>query len=223
MKTKTGFIEGVSRLQATLFPELLDDYISEESSIRVIDMFVDNLDLAKLEFKTISAKTGRPGYHPSIMLKLFIYGYLNCIQSSRRLERESGRNVELMWLLGRLSPDFKTIADKGYYSALDIKDAQDAGMTALVPKGDTSDSEKKGIFNRSLFEYNANKDVYICPASQELTHRLTGVEKGITIKRYFLDVMTCRDCHLKPQCSTSKEPRRIARIAHISFNFSGNF
>jgi|SaaInlV_200m_DNA_2_1039689.scaffolds.fasta_scaffold04717_4 transposase len=396
MKTKTGFIEGVARIQATLFPELLDDYISEENPVRVIDAFIDNLDLAKLEFKTISAKTGRPGYHPSTMLKLFIYGYLNRIQSSRRLERESGRNVELMWLLGRLSPDFKTIADfrkdngkgikntcrtfigicrqlnmftdaivaidgskfkavnskdnnytpkklqfhiervekhideylkqmdatdceenkttddkpieekitelklklaelkalevkvnddpdkqisttdpdsrlmktqgmtravcynvqtavdtknhlivahevtntqdrgqlchigkqtqtalenkgvtviadKGYYSALDIKDAQDAGMTALVPKGDTSGSEKKGIFNRSLFKYNANKDVYICPASQELTHRLTGVEKGVTIKRYFLDVMTCRDCHLKPQCSTSKEPRRIAR------------
>jgi len=111
MKTKTGFIEGVARIQATLFPELLDDYISEENPVRVIDAFIDNLDLAKLEFKTISAKTGRPGYHPSTMLKLFIYGYLNRIQSSRRLERESGRNVELMWLLGRLSPDFKTIAD----------------------------------------------------------------------------------------------------------------
>jgi transposase len=111
MKTKTGFIEGVARIQATLFPELLDDYISEENPVRVIDVFVDNLDLSKLEFKTCPAKTGRPGYHPSSMLKLFIYGYLNRIQSSRRLERESGRNVELMWLLGRLSPDFKTIAD----------------------------------------------------------------------------------------------------------------
>ena len=107
----TGFIEGVARIQATLFPELLDDYISEENPVRVIDVFVDNLDLAKLGFKTVPAVTGRPGYHPSSMLKLFIYGYLNRIQSSRRLERESGRNVELMWLLGRLSPDFKTIAD----------------------------------------------------------------------------------------------------------------
>ena len=103
------------------------------------------------------------------------------------------------------------IADKGYYSALDIKSAQDAGMTTLVPKSDTSGSEKKGIFNRSLFKYSADKDIYICPADKELTHRLTGVENGITIKRYFLDVMTCRDCDLKPQCSNSKEPRRIAR------------
>ena len=107
----TGFIEGEARLQATLFPEVLDDYITEENPVRVIDVFVDNLDLSGLGFKTESAHTGRPAYHPSTMLKLFIYGYLNRIQSSRRLEREAGRNVELMWLLGRLAPDFKTIAD----------------------------------------------------------------------------------------------------------------
>ncbi len=82
----TGFIEGVARIQATLFPELLDDYISKENPVRVIEAFVENLDLSKLEFKTIPKKTGRPGYHPSTMLKLFIYGYLNRIQSSRRLE-----------------------------------------------------------------------------------------------------------------------------------------
>jgi len=399
MKAKTGFIEGVARLQATLFPELLDDYISDESSIRVIDMFVDNLDLAKLEFKTISAKTGRPGYHPSTMLKLFIYGYLNRIQSSRRLEREAGRNVELMWLLGRLAPDFKTIADfrkdngkgikntcrtfigicrqlnmftdaivaidgskfkavnskknnytpqklkfhiervekhideylkqmeaadsaedqivddrsiedkitglkqrlselkalevkvneapdkqlsttdpdsrllktqgmtravcynvqtavdtknhlivahevinttdrgqlcrvgkqaqvaldnkgvtviadKGYFSGPDIKAAQDAGMTALVLKGDTSGSEKKGIFNLSMFEYNAKKDVYICPADKELSYRFTGFERGMNIRKYFLDIMTCRACKLKPQCTKSPGQRRMSRWEH---------
>ena len=395
----SGFIRGEARIQATLFPELIDDYITEENPVRVIDAFVDNLNLPKLEFKTVAAKTGRPGYHPSSMLKLFIYGYLNRIQSSRRLERESGRNVELMWLLGRLAPDFKTIADfrkdngkgikntcrtfidlcrqfnmftdavvaidgskfkavnskennytpkklqfhidrvekhiddylqqldaadkeespvvdgrsiqdkitwlknrlselkvmeeevkkhpdkqvstidpdsrlmktqgmtrlvcynvqtavdtknhlivahevtntpdrgqlcrvakqaqaalenkevtviadKGYYSGQDIKDTQDAGMTVLVPKGDTSGREKKGIFNRSRFKYNAEKDEYVCPADKELKHRLTGVENGLTIKRYFLDVITCRECSLKSQCSNSKEPRRIARWEH---------
>lgn len=107
----SGFIQGESRHQTTLFPEALDDYITEENPIRVIDAFVDSIDLLGLGFKTIPADTGRPGYHPSMMLKLFIYGYLNRIQSSRRLERESGRSVELMWLLKRLSPDFKTIAD----------------------------------------------------------------------------------------------------------------
>ena len=93
----SGFIQGEARHQTTLFPEALDDYISEENPIRVIDAFVDNIDLAGLGFKTIPADTGRPAYHPSTMLKLYIYGYLNRIQSSRRLERETGRNVELMW------------------------------------------------------------------------------------------------------------------------------
>ena len=107
----TGFIEGENRSQATLFPEALDEYISEENPVRVIDVFVDSLYLSGLGFRTEPADTGRPAYNPSTMLKLFIYGYLNRIQSSRRLEREAGRNVELMWLLGRLAPDFKTIAD----------------------------------------------------------------------------------------------------------------
>jgi len=107
----SGFIEGESRTQATLFPERIDDYIAEENAVRVIDVFVDELDLSGLGFKTVPELTGRPAYHPAIMLKLYIYGYLNRIQSSRRLERETGRNVELMWLLGRLAPDFKTIAD----------------------------------------------------------------------------------------------------------------
>ena len=107
----SGFIVGTCRTQATLFPDSLDDYISEENAIRVIDAFIDSLDLATLGFKTVLADTGRPAYHPSTLLKLFVYGYLNRVQSSRRLEREAGRNVELMWLLGGLAPDFKTIAD----------------------------------------------------------------------------------------------------------------
>ena len=363
----SGFINGESRSQSTLFPEALDDYITEENPVRVIDVFVDSLDLSGLGFKTEPANTGRPGYHPSTLLKLFIYGYLNRIQSSRRLEREAGRNVELMWLLGRLSPDFKTIADfrkdngkgikntcrtfidlcrhlnmftdtlvtidgskfkavnskennytpkklqfhiarvekhiddyltqlatkdqeenqladdrpikekidglkkklselkaledeinnqpdnqisttdpdsrllvtqgqtravcynvqsavdtkhhlivthevtntvdrnqlcriakkaqdavgkkeitviadKGYYSGTDIKDTQDEGMMPLVPKGDTSGSDKKGIFNRSRFEYDAGRDRYICPAKQELPYRHTAIERGLMIK-----------------------------------------
>lgn len=107
----SGFIEGESRGQSTLLPESLDDYVAEENPVRVIDVFVDGLILSHLGFKTIPAATGRPAYHPSTMLRLYIYGYLNQVQSSRRLEREAGRNVELMWLLERLAPDFKTIAD----------------------------------------------------------------------------------------------------------------
>jgi len=106
------FIEGEHRQQSTLFPERIEDYISQENSVRVIDAFVDALDLFELGFTSAEPKaTGRPAYHPNTMLKLYIYGYLNKVQSSRRLEREANRNLELMWLLNRLAPDFKTIAD----------------------------------------------------------------------------------------------------------------
>lgn len=108
----TRYITGVDRSQATMFPDTLDDYIGEENSVRVIDIFVEELDLSAMGFeKAAPATTGRPAYHPSVLLKLYIYGYLNRIQSSRRLERETQRNIELMWLTGRLCPDFKTIAD----------------------------------------------------------------------------------------------------------------
>jgi transposase len=106
------FVEGTDRAQATLFPESLEDWICEDNPVRAIDVFVDELDLAELGFGGIDPEaTGRPAYHPSVLLKLDIYGYLNRVQSSRRLEREAGRNVEVMWLTGRLAPDHKTIAD----------------------------------------------------------------------------------------------------------------
>jgi transposase len=106
------FVEGADRGQSTLLPECLDDWIDEENPVRVIDAFVDALDLAGLGFDGVEpAATGRPAFHPSVLLKLYIYGYLNRVQSSRRLEREAGRNLELLWLLGRLVPDHETIAD----------------------------------------------------------------------------------------------------------------
>jgi transposase len=106
------FIEGADRGQSTLFPECVEDWIGEDNPVRVIDVLVDDLDLAELGFGGVDPEaTGRPSYHPSILLKLYVYGYLNQVQSSRRLEREAGRNVEVMWLLGRLAPDHKTIAD----------------------------------------------------------------------------------------------------------------
>ena len=106
------FVEGTDRGQSTLFPECLEDWIGEDNPVRVIDVFVDELDLAELGFGGVDPEvTGRPSYHPSVLLKLYIYGYLNRVQSSRRLEREAGRNVEVMWLTGRLVPDHKTIAD----------------------------------------------------------------------------------------------------------------
>src|SRR5215470_12094282 len=106
------FVEGTDRKQSTLFPECLEDWVDENNSVQVIDVFVDELDLAELGFEGVAPEiTGRPSYHPSVLLKLYIYGYLNRVQSSRRLEREASRNVEVMWLTGRLVPDHKTIAD----------------------------------------------------------------------------------------------------------------
>lgn len=106
------FVEGIDRGQSTLFPECLEDWLDEDNPVRVIDVFVDELDLRELGFGGVDPEiTGRPSYHPSVLLKLYIYGYLNRVQSSRRLEREASRNVEVMWLLGRLAPDHKTIAD----------------------------------------------------------------------------------------------------------------
>ena len=101
------FIEGVDRSQSTLFPERLDDYIAEDNSVRAIEVFVDELGLDQLGFDGMQPEaTGRPAYHPATLLKIYLYGYLNRIQSSRRLERETQRNVELIWLTGRLMPDF---------------------------------------------------------------------------------------------------------------------
>ena len=108
----TRFVAGADRAQSTLLPESLDDWVDEGNPVRVIDAFVDALNVAELGFEGVKpAVTGRPSYHPSSLLKLNIYGCLNRVQSSRRLEREAGRNVEVMWLLGRMAPDHKTIAD----------------------------------------------------------------------------------------------------------------
>lgn len=107
----TRFIEGAARDQVTLLPECLDDYVGDDNPVRVVDAFVEMLDLGALEFGVQPEATGRPGYRPGLMLRIYLYGYLNQVQSSRRLERECGRNLELIWLTGRLKPDFKTIAD----------------------------------------------------------------------------------------------------------------
>ena len=116
------FVEEADRGQWTLLPECLDDFIDDSNPVRVIDVFVDALDLAERSFDGVEpAATGRPSYHPSVLLKLYIYGYLNRVQSSRRLEREAGRNVEVMWLLGRLAPDHKTIADYRKVNGLGLR------------------------------------------------------------------------------------------------------
>src|SRR4249920_2189901 len=107
-----GFVEGIDRGQSTSFPASLDDYVIEDNPVRAVDIFVDGLDFDKLGFVGVQPlDTGRPGYHPRVLLKIYIYGYLNRVPSSRRLERDCQRNIEMIWLTGQLAPDFKTIAD----------------------------------------------------------------------------------------------------------------
>ena len=108
----SGFVEGIDRSQSSLFPAELEDYVAEDNLVRAVDAFVDGLDLGKLGFGRVAPlERGRPCYHPATLLKIYIYGYLNQVPSSRRLERECQRNIELIWLTGHLAPDFKTIAD----------------------------------------------------------------------------------------------------------------
>jgi transposase len=106
------FVEGADRAQVSLLPECVEDYVAEENPVRVIEAFVEQLDLRQMGFEGVDPEaTGRPAYHPAVLLKIYIYGYLNRVQSSRRLEQETQRNIELMWLTGRLMPDFKTISN----------------------------------------------------------------------------------------------------------------
>lgn len=394
------FVSGDSREQLTLFPGSLDDFVGEENPVRVIDIFVEEIDLVSLGFDGLELKsTGRPKYHPATLLKLYLYGYLNRIQSSRRLEIECQRNIELMWLLGRLAPDFKTIADfrknngagikntckafveicrqlnmfdnsevaidgskfkasnnksnnytpnkikfhiervekhiarylemlekadkeqaspvkvkatkerlvelrgqlkelhdikkkveahpdkqisttdpdarlmktqgfsravsynvqsavdtkhhlivahkvtntpdrgqlasmtqltqetlqkksikvladKGYFSQTDIKDAVDSGAEPLVPKGDTTGAEKAGIFNRSQFVFDSDKDIYTCPAGEELRNMRRQFDSGLELDVYTNQV-ACNNCQIRSKCTRSKkEPRRIKRWIH---------
>lgn len=117
-----GYIQGADRNQIVLFPEALDDYVDKNNEVRAIDAFIDGLDIAEMGFKAEAAREGRPGYAPRDMLKLYMYGYTNHIRSSRRLQREAARNVEVMWLLKKIVPDFRCIADFRKNNAKAIKE-----------------------------------------------------------------------------------------------------
>ena len=400
------FIEGLDRSQTSLLPECIDDYVDEDNPVRAVDAFVYMLDLAALGFNVEPEATGRPGYHPATMLKLYVYGYLNQVQSSRRLERECGRNLELIWLMGRLAPDFKTIADfrkdngpairkvcrqfvtlcrgmdlldstlvaidgskfkavntkeknftreklrrrlgeidtaikrylaeldradevlsktgglppesslvravkklahlkkearrlkavesrmdktgetqvsltdpdarsmattskqprvvgynvqsavdtkhhlivahdvtnhgydrdalammaraareamgrddieaiadKGYYKGEEIVACENEGIAVTVSKPHTSNAAARGRFDRNDFVYDADANLYVCPAGQRLTYRMTTKEGGKTMHSYWAAVPTCTTCPIKDRCTTGKE-RRIKRWEH---------
>ncbi len=176
------FIEGVARDHAVLFPDLLEDFVDEDNLVRAVDAFVEALDLAGLGFAG-AADTGRPGYHPSVLLKITIYGYLNRIHSSRRLECEAGRNVEMIWLTGRLAPDFKTIADFRRDNGVAIRKVcrQFVGLCrriGLLNGGEVS-------IDGSKFKAVNNRDRNFTPAKMQ--RRMEDIEASIDRTMFKLD------------------------------------
>ena len=199
------FIEEQARSQSTLFPELLDDYISPDNPIRVIEAFVDGLDMRSMNFNRVEpSDTGRPGYRPSTLLKLYVYGYLNRIQSSRRLEQECQRNVELMWLLGRLAPDFKTIADFR-------KDNGEAIQQAC--REFVEICRKLDLFSKSMFAIDGSKFKAVNNKKKNdsqgsMKRRIARVEKHI---EDYLQLLDAKDNNDPCLLYTSPSPRDRTR------------
>jgi transposase len=201
------FIEGEPRTQATLFPERIEDYIDEDNPVRFIDFFVDGLYLEQLGFHGMKPKeTGRPAYHPATMLKLYIYGYLNRIQSTRRLEREAGRNIELMWLLGRLRPDFKTIANFRRSNGKAIRQVC-AEFIGLCRKLDLF-SQALVAIDGSKFKASNNRDKNFTPA--KLKRRVEEIDKSIA--RYLSRLDRVDDAEPDAQSQSGKLQDKIASL-----------
>ena len=203
------YIEGVDRGQSTLFPACLEDWVDEANPVRVIDVFVDELDLGGLGFGRAEPEaTGRPGYHPSVLLKLYIYGYLNRVQSSRRLEREAGRNVEVMWLTNRLMPDHKTIAEfrKDNGAAIRKVCSQFVALCRQLGLFAASGVAVDG----SKFKAVNNRDRNFTAAKMQ--RRMEQIDKSVA--RY-LDQLDSADREEPSQARTTKTARLTEKIAKL--------
>src|SRR6202008_3418101 len=204
------YVEGADRGQWTLLPECLDDFIGEDNPVRVIDVFVDALDLAEMSFDGVEpAATGRPSYHPSVLLKLYIYGYLNRVQSSRRLEREAGRNVEVMWLLGRLAPDHKTIADFRKDNGLGLRKVC-AHFVELCRELGLLTTASVAI-DGSKFKAVNNRDKNFTRAKME--RRLTQI--GESVARYLIHLDTA-DLQEPSEALTTKTAHLKEKLAKLA-------
>jgi transposase len=202
------FVEGRDRSQITLLPESLEDYVDPENPVRAIDAFVDELPLAELGFEAATpAATGRPAYHPGVLLKIYIYGYLNRIQSSRRLECEARRNLELMWLTGHLAPDFKTVADfrRDNGPAIRRVCAQFVELSRQVELF----SEAVVAVDGSKFKAVNNRDKNFTP--HKLKARMRQLEESIA--RYLAELDRAdRDATLVPASRVSQLKEKIATV-----------
>src|ERR1700731_1585615 len=201
----SGFIDEADRNQGTLLPERVEEYVSEENPVRVIDAFIGELDLAKLGFEGMEPKsTGRPGYHPATMLKIYLYGYLNRIQSSRRLEQETQRNLELMWLTGRLMPDFKTIANFRKDSGKAIR--QVCHQFIVLCRQLNLFTQALVAIDGSKFKAVNNRDKNFTPA--KMKRRMEQINESI--ERY-LKAMDTAD-RVEPEVGALKKERLQAKI-----------
>ncbi len=205
----TRFIEGDERGQGTLFPERLDDYVAEDNPVRVIDVFVDELDLGGLGFDGVEPQaTGRPGYHPAVLLKLYIYGYLNRVQSSRRLEREAGRNVEVMWLTGRLVPDHKTIADFRKDNGRAIRQVCARFVALCRTLGLLS--EASVAIDGSKFKAVNNRDRNFTRA--KMARRMDQIEESVARYLHQLDSADRQEPSLARTTNTTRLKEKIAKL-----------
>jgi transposase len=203
------FIEGTDRSQSTLFPECLDDWIDENNPVRVIDVFVDELDLGEQGFGGVDPKaTGRPSYHPSALLKLYIYGYLNRVQSSRRLEREAGRNVEVMWLTRRLVPDHKTIADFRKDNGRAIRQICARFVALCRTMGLLA--EASVAIDGSKFKAVNNRDKNFTRAKME--RRLAQIEESVARYLHQLDSADRQEPSLALTTKTSRFKEKIEKL-----------
>jgi transposase len=203
------FVEGTDRGQSTLFPECVEDWIGEDNPVRVVDAFVEELNLAELGFDGVNPEaTGRPSYHPSVLLKLYIYGYLNRVQSSRRLEREAGRNVEVMWLTGRLVPDHKTIADFRKDNGRAIRQVC-ARFVALCRTMDLL-TETSVAIDGSKFKAVNNRDKNFTHAKMD--RRMAQIEESVARYLQQLDSADRQEPSEALKTKTSRLTEKIAKL-----------
>jgi transposase len=203
------FVEGLDRGQSTIFPETLDDFVAEDNGVRVVEAFVESLDLGALGFGGVDPKaTGRPSYHPSVLLKLYIYGYLNRVQSSRRLEREAGRNVEVMWLTGRLVPDHKTIADfrKNHGSGIGKVCAQFVTLCRRLGLL----AEASVAIDGSKFKAVNNRDRNFTAA--KMKRRMAQIEESVSRYLHQLDSADRQEPSLAQSMRTTRLKEKIAKL-----------
>ena len=203
------FVEGLDRGQSTLFPDCLEDWVGKDNPVRVIDVFVDELDLGGLGFVRVDPKvTGRPSYHPSVLLKLYIYGYLNRVQSSRRLEREAGRNVEVMWLTGRLVPDHKTIADFRKDNGAQIRRVCSRFVALCRQLGLLA--EASVAIDGSKFKAVNNRDRNF--TSAKMKRRMAQIEESVARYLHQLDSADRQEPSLALSMKTTRLKEKIERL-----------